>query len=223
MNKLETLGIILDGNRRFARERGLSTTEGHRRGAKKVKEILDWAKELGIKTVFLYAFSTENWQRSRIEVVALMLLLKKFLKTEVPELIENQTRLIFIGDLMRLPPRLKKLVDEAMVATKNGKKFTLVIALSYGGRAEIVAAAKTFAARGGTNEKEFSECLWTAGLPDPDLVVRTGGEKRLSNFLPWQTVYSELYFTPTYWPALTRAEFVLIVKDYEARQRNFGR
>ena len=223
MAKLKTLGIILDGNRRFAREHNLPLVEGHRRGAAKVKEVLGWAKELGIKTVFIYAFSTENWHRSKVEIAALMLVLEEFLKPKVPELIENQTRLLSIGDLTRLPPRLKKIIDEAMITTKNGKKFTLVVALSYGGRAEIVAAAKTFAARGGTSEKEFNECLWTAGLPDPDLIIRTGGEKRLSNFLPWQAVYSDLYFTPTYWPALTRVDFELIVKDYAARQRRFGR
>lgn len=228
MNHLRSLGIIMDGNRRFAREHHLSSTEGHRRGAAKVKEFLAWAKEVGIKTVFLYAFSTENWKRSKLEVAALMLVLEKFLKTEVPELIKNQTRLIFIGDLTRLSPRLKKLVDEAVVATKSGRRSTLVIALSYGGRAEIVAAAKVFAARYGgklktAGEKEFNQCLWTAGLPDPNLIIRTGGEQRLSNFLPWQSVYSELCFTSTFWPALTRAEFNSILENYRERQRNFGR
>jgi len=227
MNQLRSLGLIMDGNRRFAREHNLPLTEGHRLGFAKVKEVLGWAKKAGLKTVFLYAFSTENWCRSKIEVAALMLLLKKFLTDEVSKLIKNKTRLIFIGDLTRLPSRLKKLVDESMVATKEGKSLTLVIALSYGGRAEIVAAAKTFAARFQNNlqagEKEFNQCLWTAGLPDPDLIIRTGGGERLSNFLPWQSVYSELHFTPTYWPALTRAEFEAIVANYHNRQRNFGR
>ncbi|MEK7208830.1 MAG: polyprenyl diphosphate synthase [Patescibacteria group bacterium] len=227
MNQLQTLGIIMDGNRRFAREHGWPAVKGHRLGLNKMKEVLGWARAAGIKTVFLYAFSTENWRRSRTEVTALMILFKKFLQTEVAELIKEKTRLVFIGESEHLSPRLKKLMDAATAATRAGKNFTLVIAFSYGGRPEIIAATKLFAARYQTKldsvgEKEFSQCLWTAGLPDPNLIIRTGGERRLSNFLPWQSVYSELYFTPTYWPAFTRAEFDSIIADYHQRHRRYG-
>ncbi|MBI2100492.1 MAG: di-trans,poly-cis-decaprenylcistransferase [Candidatus Vogelbacteria bacterium] len=228
MNKLSCIGIIMDGNRRFAHERGLPVLEGHRRGLAKVKELLAWVKQGDIKTVFLYAFSIENWQRSKIEVSTLMVLFRKFLKTEVKTLLQHDTRLVCIGELGRFSRGLKKLIDEATIATKKCRTATLVVALSYGGRAEIAAGAKIFAEKYRTKfktagEKEFSQCLWTAGLPDPDLIIRTGGEQRLSNFLPWQSVYSELYFTKTYWPALTQSEFEAIIADYRARQRRFGR
>lgn len=228
MNKLSCLGIIMDGNRRFARERGLPLVEGHRRGLAKVKEVLDWVWQADIKTVFLYAFSTENWHRSKIEVSALLVLFRKFLKTEVKTLRQRDIRLVCLGELGRFSRGLKKLIDEAMAATKDCRTATLAVALSYGGRAEIVTAAKIFAEKYRTSlktagEKEFNRCLWTAGLPDPDLIIRTGGEQRLSNFLPWQSVYSELYFTKTYWPALKRQEFEAIIADYRSRQRRLGR
>ncbi len=218
----------MDGNRRFARDRGQSVTAAHRAGYDKVKEVLVWVRDLGVTTVFLYAFSTENWGRRPIEVKALMTLFQRFLETEIDELYRNETRLIFIGDLERLPNKLKKLALAAMARTKHGKKFNLIIALSYGGRAEIVAAAKTFARKFArkldrAGEAEFESCLLTAGLPDPDLVIRTGGAERLSNFLPWQSVYSELSFTPTRWPELTRKELEHIIANYHERQRRFGK
>ena len=218
----------MDGNRRFARERGLPAMAGHRLGFDKVKEVLDWARQAGIKTVFLYAFSTENWQRSKIEVSALMTLFRKFLKTEVKNLFQRDTRLVCLGELERFSRGLKKLIEQATVATKDCRTATLAVALSYGGRAEIVQAAKIFVSKYGrrlaaAGEKEFNRCLWSAGLPDPDLIIRTGGERRVSNFLPWQSVYSELYFTKTYWPALTRQEFETIIAGYRERERRFGR
>ncbi len=227
MNQLRCLGIIMDGNRRFAREQGLPAMAGHRRGFDKVKEVLDWARQAGIKTVFLYAFSTENWQRAKAEVRYLLSLFKKMLADELEELKQKGVRLKFLGDRSRFPPPLQKVMMEAERQTAVNHKTTLVLALSYGGRPEIVQAAKVFARKYGrqrdADEKEFSQCLWTAGLPDPDLIIRTGGEQRLSNFLPWQSVYSELYFTKTYWPALTRQEFETIIADYRERQRRFGR
>lgn len=228
MNQLSCIGIIMDGNRRFAREQGLPLFEGHRRGLAKVKEVLDWVRQTGIKTVFLYAFSTENWQRSKTEVSVLMALFRNFLKTEVKTLLQHDTRLVCIGELGRFSRGLKKLIEQATVATKECRSATLAVALSYGGRSEIIQAAKVFVSKYGrrlaaAGEKEFSQCLWTAGLPDPDLIIRTGGEQRLSNFLPWQAVYSELYFTKTYWPALTRQEFETIIADYLRRERRFGR
>ncbi len=218
----------MDGNRRFARARGESVAAAHLAGYDKVKEVLAWVKDLGITTVFLYAFSTENWGRQPVEVKALMTLFRRFLEAEIDELCQNETRLIFIGDLERLPSKLKQLAIDAMARTKAGKKFNLVIALSYGGRAELVAAAKTFARKftgklDQAGEPEFESCLLTAGLPDPDLIIRTGGAERLSNFLPWQSVYSELHFTPTHWPELERVELERIIANYYDRQRRFGK
>ncbi len=228
MNQLQSLGLILDGDRRFARERGLPISAGYQSGYDKVKEVLVWAREAKIKTIYLYAFSTENWQRPRPEVAIVMKLFEKFLKSEIESLRTNDTRLIFIGDLNRLPKKLKTLAEQAMMETKSCQSFTLVIAMSYGGRLEILEGAKLFAKRFAskletTTEKDFATCLWTAGLPDPDLIIRTGGDERLSNFLTWQAVYSELHFTKTYWPALTRGEFDTIITNYHDRQRRFGK
>lgn len=228
MNQLKSLGIIMDGNRRWARGEGLSISEGHRRGFAKVKEVLEWANQAGVKTVFLYAFSTENWHRGKIEIAALMSLFRKFLRTEVTTLFKRGTRLVFIGQLSRFPANLRQKIQAAMETTKNCPNGTLALALSYGGRAEILAAIKRAAADAVSSlrdltEEKFSRYLWTADLPDPDLIIRTGGEQRLSNFLPWQSVYSELYFTKTYWPAFSRAEFEMIIADYRGRQRSFGR
>ncbi|MCR4330311.1 MAG: polyprenyl diphosphate synthase, partial [Patescibacteria group bacterium] len=204
------IGIIMDGNRRWARKRGLPVYEGHRAGYKKLKELLTWAREAGVKTVVAYAFSTENWNRSKLEVGFLLKLLRNVLVDEVEDIKKEKVRVRFIGDLSRFPKDIeegiRKLEKETMVYKEN----TLVLAVSYGGRPEIVAAVKKIAQEktkeeiGKMTEKEFSKYLWTKDIPDPDLIVRTGGEKRLSNFLPWQSVYSEFYFTPTLWPAFLR-------------------
>lgn len=218
----------MDGNRRWARENGLPTMEGHRRGADKLKEVLDWAKTAGIKTVIAYTFSLENWHRAKTEIRYLLLLFKKMLTDELEELKQKGVRLRFLGDRGRFPKTLQKVMIEAERQTADSDQTTLVLAMSYGGRAEIVQAAKLFVSKYGrrlaaAGEKEFNRCLSTAGLPDPDLIIRTGGVERLSNFLPWQSVYSELYFTKTYWPALTRQEFETIIVNYRERERRFGR
>ncbi|MCR4328214.1 MAG: polyprenyl diphosphate synthase, partial [Patescibacteria group bacterium] len=214
------IGIIMDGNRRWARKRGLPIYEGHRAGYKKLKEMLTWAKEAGVKTVIAYAFSTENWNRSKLEVGFLLKLLRNVLVDEVEDIKKEKVRVRFIGDLSRFPKDIeegiRKLEEETMVHKEN----TLVLAISYGGRAEIVSAVKKIAQEktkeeiGKMTEKEFSKYLWTKDMSDPDLIVRTGGEKRLSNFLPWQSVYSEFYFTPTLWPAFLRREFDKILAEF---------
>ena len=228
MNQIRTIGIIMDGNRRWAKQAGLPALEGHRRGAEKLREVLGWSREGGIKTVIAYALSTENWKRSKTEINFLFKLFRHFLKTEIDALIKDKTIFRCIGDRTALPKDLQLAITEAETRTKHLGSLTLVVAVSYGGRAEIVSAAKVFAGRHKNNlnqvgESEFENCLWTAGLPDPDLIIRTGGALRLSNFLPWQAVYSELYFTPTYWPALTKKEFLAILAEGENRARRFGK
>ena len=218
----------MDGNRRWARQNSLPVFEGHRRGAEKFREVLGWSREAGVKTVIAYAFSTENWQRKKLEINFLFKLFRQFLKTEVEALIKDKTIFRCIGDRASLPKDLQLAIAEAETRTKHLGPLTLVVAVAYGGRAEILAAAKVFAGRYKNNldpagESEFSQCLWTAGLPDPDLIIRTGGATRLSNFLPWQSVYSELAFTSTYWPALTHKEFTAILSEMENRDRRFGR
>lgn len=222
------IGIIMDGNRRWARKRGLSVHEGHRAGYKKLKELLTWAKESGVKTVVAYAFSTENWNRSKLEVGFLLKLLRNVLVDEVEDIKKEKVRVRFIGDLSRFPKDIeegiRKLEEETIVHKEN----TLILAISYGGRAEIVSAVKKISQEktkeeiGKMTEKEFSKYLWTKDMPDPDLIVRTGGEKRLSNFLPWQSVYSEFYFTPTLWPAFLRREFDKILAEFAKRERRRG-
>jgi len=227
-NQIRTIGIIMDGNRRWAEKRGLSRLAGHRHGAEKLRELLGWARGAGVETVIAYAFSTENWRRTKTEVNFLFKLFRRFLNTEINALVADKTIFRCIGDRASLPEDLQSDIAKAEARTKDLGPQTLVIAVSYGGRAEIVAAAKTFAYRyrdkintGG--EKEFSQGLSTAGLLDPDLIIRTGGEQRLSNFLPWQSVYSELVFTPTHWPAFTRKEFINILAEAKNRDRRFGK
>ncbi|MEK7552769.1 MAG: polyprenyl diphosphate synthase [Patescibacteria group bacterium] len=228
-NPLNCLGVIIDGNRRYAREHGLPISEGHRRGLKKFKEVVNWAEAAGIKTIIGYAFSSENWQRAASEVKLLLGLFRNFLIKEIAELDQRGARLRFIGEVERFPVNLQKLIKAAETKTAGNKKFNLVLAMSYGGRSEIVEAIKKLAREKSPTEiarlkpEEFSNYLWTADLPDPDLIIRTSGEERLSNFLPWQSVYSELYFTKTNWPALSRVEFEAIIANYRERQRRFGK
>ena len=218
----------MDGNRRWAERQGLAKLAGHRRGAEKLREVLEWSRTAGVETLIVYAFSTENWRRAKTEVNFLFKLFRRFLKTEVDSLIANKTIFRCLGDRAALPTDLQSDIALMEARTSGLGPQTLAIAVSYGGRAEIVAAAKVFAKRyhgklDTARESDFSQCLFTFGLPDPDLIIRTGGEERLSNFLPWQSVYSELYFTPTYWPALTHKEFLVILKEVADRDRRFGR
>lgn len=222
----ECVGLIMDGNRRWAKEAGLPAFEGHRAGYQKLKEVLQWAKEFDIHNVIVYALSTENWNRSKDEIKYLMHLVRTMLRDELDEITKEDVRIVLAGDLSRFPEDIQRLMHEAMERTKDKKPYTLVVAASYGGRAEIVHAVNALLEEGAdvpVDEKQFASKLWTAGVPDPDMIVRTGGVERLSNFLPWQTVYSELFFTDTFWPNFSRAEFEKILKEFASRERRFGK
>lgn len=220
-----SIGIILDGNRRWAREQGLPDLEGHRRGMEKVREIRAWTKSVGISEVIVYAFSTENWNRTPEEVAYLMELFAECCDTWAREVAKDNGKLVFIGQRERFSPSLQEKIAHAEERTMHGTEGVLVVALSYGGRAEIVAAVNALLAQGVSevDEERIREVMWSAGLLDPDLIIRTGGEKRLSNFLTWQSTYSELFFTDTKLPALTEEEFFSILEEYKARERRHGR
>lgn len=223
----QCVGMILDGNRRWAKARGIPKLEGHRAGYEKLKETARWAFEAGVKTLLVYAFSTENWQREADEVSYLMQLLKWALQHEVEIFMKEETRVRIIGDRARFSEDIQTLMRRVEEKTAQNKKGTIGILLSYGGRAEIVSAAKELArsaiAPDAVTEEEFSKHLWTAGIPDPDLIIRTGGVMRLSNFLTWQSVYSELFFLETLWPDFTKEEFTSILSEYAERERRFGK
>ena len=224
---IQHLGIIIDGNRRWAKEKGLPVLEGHRQGYKKIKEVLKWCKRKGIKIVTLYAFSTENWNRAPVEVNFLMTLLNSGLKKEIKELDKEGIKLQIIGQKERLTPELQKTIKKAEESTKNNKEMVVSLAISYGGRAEIVKAVRKIVKEGispeEVDESKIGDYLYTSGLPDPDLIIRTSGEQRLSNFLIWQSAYSELYFTKKYWPDFTEKDLDKVLKDYAHRQRRFGK
>lgn len=219
-----TIGIIMDGNRRWAKERGLPTLEGHRAGYEKLKDVCRWAREAGVRELIVYAFSTENWNRTQEEVSYLMDLLEHALREMTDEAKREHMRLIVLGDRARLSPALCAAIADAEGSTKHGA-FRFGVALSYGGRTEIIDAIHRIAPErlGAITEEEFSTLLWTRDFQDPDLILRTSGEQRVSNFLPWQSVYSELVFTPTYWPAFEKAEFDAILAEYAARDRRKGK
>ena len=227
------LAIIPDGNRRWARKRGLPTFEGHRRGFDRAIEIVKKARELGIHTVTLWAFSTENWKRTKKEVSYLMKLYEIMIDKFLPEARKDRVKIIHLGRKDRIPQSLKKKIERAEEETKNYQAHVLNIALDYGGRDEILRAVIRMMdhLRGGRRdssevkltEQEFSQYLDTAGMPDPDLIIRTGGEKRLSGFMLWQCQYSELYFTKTLMPDFGPKELEKAIKDYSKRQRRFGK
>lgn len=225
------VAIIMDGNGRWAKKKLLNRVRGHERGTRTVSTIVKAGREIGIKYLTLYAFSTENWQRPRAEVAALMALLKKFLKSEKKEMLENNIRLNTIGDTERLPDEVKETLLETITATAANTGLTLTLALSYGGRAEILNMVREIAVRvnrGETNadaisEQMITDALDTRGIPDPDLMIRTGGEMRISNFLLWQLAYTELFFTDTLWPDFTRDEFEKILDRYRQRDRRYGK
>ncbi len=217
------VAIIMDGNGRWAQARGLPRVAGHREGAAAVRSVTRAARRLGLEALTLYAFSMQNWSRPADEVEALMLLLVEFLEKEQQELLDNAIRLNAIGDLARLPPRVGERLAAVRRATAGGQAMTLTLALSYGGREELVHAAQVAAASGRPiDEAALAAGLWTAGLPELDLLVRTSGERRISNFLLWQAAYAELYFTDTHWPAFDERELLLAVADYQGRERRFG-
>jgi undecaprenyl diphosphate synthase len=225
------VAFIMDGNGRWAEERGLSRTDGHRAGVERVKEIVKAAREWGIEVVTFFAFSTENWNRPKSEIEILMRFLANFLDREVKELCNNNIRLKIIGRGSPLPEYLQKKIRQAEERTKGNSALTVILALNYGSRQEIADAARRLsdlAARGeikpqDINEDLFDKFLYTSGFPDPDLLVRTSGEMRLSNFLLWQLSYAELYFPKVYWPDFKKPEFEKAVKVYRGRERRFGR
>lgn len=225
------MAIIMDGNRRWAKRRGLPAAAGHRRGAKTLEQVCRDAKDLGIRYLTLYAFSTENWQRSAEEVNALMTLLREYLKGGLAELQKNKVRIIFIGERNMLDEDIAAQMAEIERETAANDAFTLCLAISYGSRQEIIRAARLAAeqAKNGVIEPEdideayFSGLLYTAGIPEPDMVVRTSGEQRISNYLLWQIAYSELYFTDVLWPDFGRRELEEIIQNYNTRERRYGK
>jgi undecaprenyl diphosphate synthase len=221
----QSIGVIMDGNRRWAKEKGVPILEGHRAGLEKIKEVLEWALDVGVKEVTVYAFSTENWNRSEEEVKQFMGLIEFAFATWIDEIIEKDTKVRLIGQFDRMTESAQKKIAEVTERTKDGKNGTLVIALSYGGRAEILSAVNKLLLmeREVVTEEELRNAMWSAGLLDPDLIIRTGGEKRLSNFLTWQSTYSELFFTETKWPAFSREEFDSILAEFAERERRHGK
>jgi len=225
------VAIIMDGNGRWARRFTLPRLDGHRRGAEVVEGIVDVGKEIGVEVLTLYSFSTENWSRPKLEVAALMQLLKSYLKKMVPRMQAKGVRLEAIGAIDELPQDVQKTLAWARAETAAGEAIVLNLALSYSGRQEIAAAARTIAAEvaaGSLQPEEIDEgCvarhLQTAPYPDPDLMIRTSGELRLSNFLLWQLAYAELYVTDTLWPDFTTADFVDAIRAYQGRERRFGK
>ncbi len=223
--KLPTcVGFIMDGNRRWAKEQGLESLSGHKAGEEKFYDVAQWIKDAGITHAVFYAFSTENWFREKFEVAYLEALFLSFVTRILGEIHERQVRIRVIGDLGNFQIELRDKISELEIASVMYKNTTIWVALSYGGRAEIVSAVnKAVAAGNVVNEESFSELLVTVDMPDPDFIIRTGGDLRLSNFLPWQSVYSELFFTDTYWPAFTKDEFTGILAQYGDRQRRRGK
>lgn len=221
------VAIIMDGNGRWAIRRGLPRLAGHRAGTENIRPITFKAAELGIRYLTLWAFSTENWRRPREEVVGLMQILSEVIERETEELHRHGAQLRHIGSLQRLSPTLQRQIQHAIERTKQNDRIILTIAFNYGGRAEIVEAIRQIINAGippeEVNESVVAHYLYTAGMPDPDLIIRTSGELRTSNFLLWQAAYAEYYFTPTLWPDFTPEEFEAAIRDYQRRERRFGR
>lgn len=219
------VSMIMDGNRRWAKERNLSSIDGHTQGYEKLKEVVEWMKEAGIPNLIIYAFSTENWNRSEEEVSFLMELLRRVLKEEIEEFNKKGVRLVFAGDLTRFSEDIQELMGDATEKTKNNSEHTLVLCVSYGGRTEIINTVNKLLKNGeqSVDEESFTQQLWTKDVPDPDIIIRTGGERRLSGFLPWQGVYSELFFLDTYWPEFSKEEFLGILDEFSNRERRRGK
>ena len=225
------VAIIMDGSGRWAERHNLSRIAGHLEGTKTIRKIVRFCGEIGIKILTLFAFSTENWSRPEREVQALMNLLFKFLRQETNNLKKNDIKLLVSGQVERLPPKVRVGLSKSIDATKENSGLILNLALSYGGRQEIVRACRQIANEISKKEKKiedideqsFNNYLYTAGLPDPELLIRTSGEFRISNFLLWQIAYSEIYVTPVLWPDFNRRELLLALIDYQRRERRFGR
>lgn len=225
------IAVIMDGNGRWAKQHGKPRVFGHKNGVTAVREVTEAAAELGVEYVTLYAFSTENWKRPKLEVGALMRLLVETLSKEIETLNKNDIRLKAIGDLSKLPDITHKALLDGIAKTQDNKRMTLVLALNYSGRWEITEAAKRLSEKIKSGElapedidqDTLGHHLSTKGIPDPELLIRTSGETRISNFLLWQIAYAELYFTPTYWPDFRKAHFYQAIIDYQRRERRFGK
>lgn len=217
----------MDGNRRWAKERGLSSLEGHKAGSETLKKVVRYVKDAGIEHVIFYTFSTENWNRTEEEVSYLLALIAEFLEKELDHFTEEGGVLHYVGDLSRFPERLQRVMRESEAKTANNPGPHVYFALNYGGRQEIISAVRNIVAEGAKPE-EITETfvakhMQTGDMPDPDVVIRTSGEQRLSGFLPWQSVYSELFFTKTYWPDFSKEEFDAILDEFAARERRHGK
>ena len=224
------VAIIMDGNGRWAKKHSLKRIMGHQRGMESVREAVSTCHELGIEVLTLYAFSTENWRRPKTEIKALMLLLKKYIRSEIDELHQKDIRVNAIGNIEKLPKEVTSTIKAAIEKTKNNSSMVLNVALSYSGREEILMAALKIAEKikagrlacADIDETTFSKHLYTAGLPDPDLLIRTSGELRISNFLLWQIAYTELYVTDALWPDFRKDDLYIALLDYQQRKRRFG-
>jgi undecaprenyl diphosphate synthase len=224
------VAVIMDGNGRWAKQRHLPRVEGHRRGADSAREIIRTAGELGIKYLTLYAFSSENWNRPKDEVDALMKYLVHYLKSETKELDKNNVKLEVIGQIYRLPENVQEHLQKSITTLSKNNGLTLIMALSYSSRIEIIEAVRAIASKvkagkldpADINERVISENLWTRHFPDPDLLIRTSGEMRVSNFLLWQISYAELVITPTLWPDFRKPQFYAALEEYAKRHRRFG-
>lgn len=225
-NTIEHIGFIMDGNRRWAKSHLFSLFAGHSKGAENIEPIVDYAKQQKIPYLTFWAFSTENWRRANDEVTILLDVMRNQLKGPmIMRLKRNHVKVVVIGDISKFPQDIQNEITDLMEDTKNNESITVNVALNYGGRSEIVQAVNKIIKRNETQvtEETFSHYLYTKNLPDPDLIIRTGGEQRLSGFLPWQIVYSELYFTQTLWPDFNPTEFEKALAEYKKRQRRFGR
>ena len=226
----EHIAIIMDGNGRWAKARSLTRTAGHREGVKRVKETVKEAARLGVKVITFFAFSCENWSRPKSEISVLMRYLNSFLGSEVADMHKKNIRFLVIGRAAPLPAAIQKKIKEAEFKTRDNTGLTVVLALNYGARQEIVDAAKSFAADvlrskadiDGLDEEKFSRYLYTQTLPDPDLLIRTSGELRVSNFLLWQLSYAELYFVQKFWPDFRAEDLRKAIEEYKLRERRFG-
>lgn len=225
----QSIGIVLDGNRRWARERGYPTLVGHKAGYERVKELLGWSQEAGIKWITIYAFSAENWQRATDEVNYMMDILRQALINDfISEFKPKGYKLRIIGDRTRFPHDIQELLSKAEKETAEGENLTVVLALSYGGQDEILAAINKLLGdmgreKGAITKERFEKYMWSHGVPHPDLIIRAGGEQRLSNFLTWQSVYSELFFVKKLWPDMSREDFFDVLREFGERNRRFGK
>lgn len=224
------IAIIMDGNGRWAKKRGMPRTAGHAAGAETFRKVATYAKEIGLEYLTVYAFSTENWKRPQEEVDSIMNLLEKYLHEAIDRMAKDKVKMAFFGDLSPLPPRLRELCRQTEEISKGYDGCQVNICLNYGGRDEIIRAAKTYAVQcvegnadpNHLSEQEFCNYLFSAGVPDPDLVIRPSGEVRISNFLLWQSAYAEFYYTDVLWPDFTPAELLKAIADYQHRSRRYG-